>query len=171
MRHWFALSGAMLALLLAGCGGGGDAPSAGPSAPAPPPDRVGAAPPSSSGGSQKATAGSSFNKLFPNSGGGYERVFTQEKSGYAQADLMSGGKKLATLSISDTNANPSARSKFQSAGKQIAGCPAAEVGSGATAILVNNRYQVQIRSNAPTFSAQDREAWLQKFNLAGIAGL
>ncbi len=169
MRHWFTLSGATLALLLAGCGGGGDAPAAGPSAP--PPARAGAAPPSSSGGSQKTTAGSTFNRLFPNSGGGYERVFTQEKAGYAQADLMSGGKKLATLSISDTNANPSARSKFQAAGKQIAGYPAAEVGSGATAILVNDRYQVQIRSNAPTFSAQDREAWLQKFNLAGIAGL
>ena len=119
----------------------------------------------------KAVAGGSFNKLFPKDQDGYNRVFTQEKKGFAEALLRKGGKKLAIISISDVAANPAAISKYQQAGQQIAGYPAAPVGSQGTAILVGNRYQVQVRSMDASFTAAEREAWLGKFNLSGLNSL
>ena len=119
----------------------------------------------------KVVGGGSFNKMFPNDQGGYNRVFTQEKKGFAEAILTKGGKKVAVLSISDIAANPAAISKYQSSGKQIAGHPAAPVGSNGSAILIANRYQVQVRTFDPSFTAEDREAWLGKFNLRGLAAL
>lgn len=116
----------------------------------------------------EATAGSAFNKAFPKDGGGYDVVFTQEKDGFAQADLTKGGKRVATLSISDTAANPAARDKFKSTERKIGGFPAATVGSLGTAVLVRDRYQVQVRSLQPSFTAHDRETWLGKFDLARL---
>ncbi len=113
-------------------------------------------------------AGKTFNKLFPESADGFKVQFTQEKDGYAQADLLKGAKKLAQLSISDTEANPSARDKFKDATKKIGGHTAAAVGSMGTAILLSNRYQVQVRSTDPSFTAADREAWIEKFKLGEL---
>jgi len=116
--------------------------------------------------------GSSFNKLFPTSGtDGYKLVYTQEKKGFAQAEISKGGQKAATLSISDVAANPEATRKFQQGGRQIGGYPAADVGSQGTAVLVGNRFQVQVRSNSAAFSPSDREAWLTKFKLDDLARL
>ena len=64
-------------------------------------------------------AGKNFNKVFPVSADGFSVQFTQEKDGYAQADLLKGGKKLAQFSVSDTEANPTAHDKFKSSTKQI----------------------------------------------------
>ena len=119
----------------------------------------------------KVVGGGSFNKMFPNDQDGYNRVFTQEKKGFAEALLRKGGKKVAIISISDIAANPAALSKYQSSGQQIAGYPAAPVGSQGSAILVGNRYQVQVRTMDPSFTADDRAAWLSKFNLSGLAAL
>ena len=113
-------------------------------------------------------AGKTFNRLFPESGGGFTVQFTQEKAGYAQADLLKDGKKLAHFSISDTNSNPSAREKFKSSTRQLAGNPATAVGSLGTAILIADRYQVQVRSADPAFTVADREAWLLKFKLGAF---
>ncbi len=114
------------------------------------------------------SAGKTFNSAFPKPAAGLTVQFTQEKEGYSQADLLKDGKKLAQLSISDTNSNPSARDKFKPDARSIAGHPSASVGSMGTAILVANRYQVQVRSTDPSFSAQDREAWLNQFQLGGL---
>lgn len=113
--------------------------------------------------------GKAFNRLFPKDGDGFDVKFTQEKDGYAQADLLKGGKKMAQLSISDTNANPSARDKFNGVTKKLGGFPLAAVGSQGTAVLIANRYQVQVRSLDPAFSAAEREVWISKFNLGGLA--
>lgn len=112
--------------------------------------------------------GKNFNSAFPKSGGGLTVQFTQEKQGYAQADLLMDGKKMAQLSISDTNSNPSARDKFKPGARTIAGHPSAAVGSLGTAILVDNRYQVQVRSVDAGFTAQERESWLNQFQLGGL---
>lgn len=117
---------------------------------------------------KEATAGSSLNAAFPKSTGDFTVRFTQEKDGFSQAELLKGATKLATLSISDTAANPSARDKFKTSTKKIAGHPAAGVGAQGTALLVADRYQVQVRTLQPAFSASDREAWLEKFNLAAL---
>jgi hypothetical protein len=116
----------------------------------------------------EALPGSAFNKLFPQSGNGAKVTFTQEKKGFAQADLALQGTKVATLSISDTANNPNALGKFKNSSKTLDGHPMAQVGSKGTAILVADRFQVQIRSEDAGF---DREAWLREFDLAGLGGL
>ncbi len=119
----------------------------------------------------KAVAGGKLNKYFPSSSGGFDRVFAQEKSGFAEAKLNKGGKNVAMLSINDIAGNPSAGSKFQQSTKQIGGYPAVNQGANITAVLVANRYQVKVQSRDPSFTASDREAWLSKFNLGGLASV
>jgi hypothetical protein len=121
--------------------------------------------------SKDATQGAEFNKFFPAAGGGYERVYTQEKKGFAEAKLKKDGKDVAMLSINDTASTPDVATKYQGSGKQVAGYPAREIGKTQTAILVGDRYQVKVQSRDPSFTASDREAWLQKFNLQGLARL
>ncbi|MCT7950139.1 hypothetical protein NG798_10110 [Ancylothrix sp. C2] len=116
----------------------------------------------------KAVSGGSFNKYFPASSGGYTRVFSQEKAGFAEAKLNQGGKNVAVLSVNDLAANPTALSKYQTSNKTIAGYPAAVQGNG-TSVLVGGRYQVKVQSRDTSFTADDREDWLQKFNLSGIS--
>ena len=121
-----------------------------------------------------ATQGSNFNRFFPATQAGFERVYTQEKKGFAEAKLKKGGKDVAVLSISDTQgttggANPSA--KFQNSTLKIGGYPAVTQGKNSTALLVGDRYQVKISSRDATFTESDRQAWLKKFNLRGIEKL
>lgn len=116
-----------------------------------------------------ATQGSNFNRFFPGTQAGFERVYTQEKKGFAEAKLKKDGKDVAMLSISDTVSNPSAAAKFQKSTKEIAGYPALEIGKTQTAVLVGDRYQVKVLSRDQSFTASDREAWLKKFNLNGLA--
>jgi len=120
---------------------------------------------------KESTSGGSFNQFFPPSGGGYERVYTQEKKGFAEAKLKQDGKVLAMLAISDISNNPAAANKFQDSKTTIKGFPAVEQGATASAVLVNNRYQVKVLSREPDFDASDRQAWLAKFDLDGLAKL
>jgi hypothetical protein len=115
-----------------------------------------------------ATQGSNFNKFFPKGSNGYERIYTQEKKGTSQAKLKKDGKEVATLTIFDTKSSPATAAKFQQSTKKVAGYPATTLGSMQTSILVNNRYQVTVRSTDPSFN---REAWLQKFDLNGLSKL
>ena len=119
--------------------------------------------------SEAVTSGAKLNGVFPKSEVDYKLTFTQEKTGFAQADLSKGGMKVATLSVSDTEATPSARDKFKTSTKRIGEFPMAANGSQGTALLAGNRYQVQVRSLMPAFTEADREAWLQKFKLAQLA--
>jgi hypothetical protein len=120
---------------------------------------------------RSATQGSEFNEFFPKPGAGYERVFTQEKKGFAEAKLKKGGKDLAMLAISDTISLPSAAAKFQQSTVDIGGFPAVDVGTTQTAVLVDNRYQVKVLSRAPEFTRDDRVSWIQKFDLKGLSRL
>lgn len=120
---------------------------------------------------KNATQGAEFNKFFPKTGAGYNLVYAQEKKGFAEAKLKQDGKDVAMLAISDTISTPTTAAKFQQSTKTIAGYPAVELGKTQTAILVNNRYQVKALSRDPSFTPSDREAWLQKFDLRGLARL
>lgn len=121
--------------------------------------------------SSKPLAGGEFNKFFPAAGDGYTRVASQEKEGFAEYKLKKDGKDVAMLAVSDTVTNPEAAAKFQQSTREINGYPAIEQGSTATAVLVDNRFQVKVLSRNPSFTRTDRETWLQKFDFAGIAGL
>ena len=118
-----------------------------------------------------ATQGSEFNKFFPSPTGEYQRVYTQEKKGFAQAKLKKDGKDVALLSISDTSSIPGAAAKYSNSDKTIIGYPAVLTGNTRTSILVNNKYQVTVTSRDPSFTVSDREDWIERFNLRGLAQL
>lgn len=121
---------------------------------------------------KEAASGGSFNKYFPKTSGDYSLTYTQEKKGAAIAKLKKGGKDVAELSVTDTVNEPTARDKFKQSTKRIAGYPAATQGTTMTSILVADRFQVKVRSlPSSSFTQSDQEAWLQKFNLSGIASL
>ncbi|MBE9222276.1 hypothetical protein IQ215_06160 [Cyanobacterium stanieri LEGE 03274] len=121
--------------------------------------------------STDAEEGSSFNRFFPVSDESYERVFTQEKDGFVEAVLKESGQNVATLGVFDTISNPSAKDDFVDSQEQIGGYPLAQKGSRATAVLVADRFQVTVRSMDDSFTVADREAWLAKFDLNGLASL
>ncbi len=120
-----------------------------------------------------ALPGSAFNKFFPKPDKdlGFDVVYTQEKNGFAEAKLKQDGEEIATLSVSDTANNPSAVEKFKDTAERLAEYPIAAVGSKGTAILVADRFQVQVRSKSADFDEVDREHWLQEFDLDGLANL
>jgi hypothetical protein len=121
--------------------------------------------------SDAALPGSAFNAFFPDPQNEFERVYTQEKAGFAEAKLKQDGSEVAKLAISDTISTPAAAQKFADVSETIAGYPSLSIGSKQTAILVNDRFQVKVISVADSFTADDRSAWLQKFDLKGLSEL
>jgi hypothetical protein len=121
--------------------------------------------------SKEAMSGSEFNKMFPKPEGDFDVVYTQEKSGFAQAKLVKKGQDVATLSIFDTVSNPDAASEYKDTEEKFEGYPVREIGRNGTGLLVGDRYQVQVRSTDANFSKFDREDWLKKFDLANLARL
>jgi hypothetical protein len=120
---------------------------------------------------KKAEQGATFNKFFPNGVRGYEIVPAQEKKGFAEYKVNRDGKNVAVLSISDTTSVPAAAAKYQASTFKVGSYPAVDQGTTTTGILVNDRYQVKVASRDPSFTKDDRLAWLQKFDLKGIAQL
>ncbi len=137
-----------------------------------PPDRWGAAQEASSRSpgavSGEAVEGGEFNRFFPQVEAPWDIVFKQEKTGFAQASLHFEGREVAVLSVSDTKNNPDAAEKFNESQRRLEDMPVVAIGEQATAILVNDRYQVQIRSMDPVVGPQERDEWLTKFNLQAI---
>lgn len=119
----------------------------------------------------EAQSGGSFNQFFPASEGDYEVVPSQEKDGFAEYKLKQDGKTLAMLAISDTISLPAAAAKYSDATDRVAGYPAVNQGTTATGVLVADRYQVKVLSRDPEFTQADREIWLERFDLNGLAQL
>lgn len=117
---------------------------------------------------KEAIAGGEFNRFFPQVESPWDIVYKQEKSGFAQASLHQEGREVALLSVSDTVNNPEAKEKYQNSKLMIAGRPAVALGEQGTAILVNDRFQIQVRSMDPTFGSEERMEWLTKFDLDAI---
>jgi len=118
--------------------------------------------------SKQAVAGGEFNRFFPQVEAPWDIVFKQEKTGFAQASLQQDGREVAVLSVSDTLNNPEAAEKFKETKESFAGMPIAAVGEEGTALLVNDRFQVQVRSMDPLIGPEERREWLTKFNLQAI---
>jgi hypothetical protein len=115
--------------------------------------------------------GGDLNRFFPTVESPFDIVFKQEKQGFAQASLQKDGQELAVLSISDTTNTPEARDKYASSDQNLDGNPLAAAGSKGTAILVSDRYQVQVRSMDPSFGEEERLEWLRKFDLKSLRNL
>ncbi|USR91089.1 hypothetical protein NEA10_20055 [Phormidium yuhuli AB48] len=121
--------------------------------------------------SPQSLPGSAFNRFFPSASGEYERVYTQEKDGFAEAKLKRNGEDVAMLAISDTVNVPAAAERLRNSPNQIAGYPGATLGQTQTSILVADRFQVKVISRSADFTESDREAWLQRFDLQGLSRL
>jgi hypothetical protein len=120
---------------------------------------------------KKAVKGGTFNDFFPGDQGEYTVIPYQEKKGFAEYKLQRGDTTLAMLAISDTTSLPGAADKYTTATETLGGYPMVDQGTTATGLLVNGRYQVKVLSRDPAFSKADRIAWLQKFDLQGLAQL
>jgi hypothetical protein len=120
---------------------------------------------------KKAEKGGTFNQFFPGDQGDYQVIPYQEKKGFAEYKLQKGDQTLAMLTISDTTSLPTAAAKYSDATETVAGYPTVNQGTTATGLLVNDRYQVKVLSRDPSFTQADRVAWLQKFDLKGLAQL
>jgi hypothetical protein len=101
----------------------------------------------------------------------FEVVYTQEKIGFAEATLKEDGEDVATLAIFDTVSNPAAAGKYAESSEELEGYPLVAVGSNTNAILVADRFQVQVRSRSDEFTEDDRKEWLAEFDLDGLAAL
>jgi hypothetical protein len=109
----------------------------------------------------------SLNRFFPKDDqGGYKRVFTADKAGYAEAKLQKEGKDVATISIADSENLGAAKAKFEGAAEKVEGFPAVKVGNNQTSVLVKERYQVKVSS--PTLDHEARKAILATFDLKGL---
>lgn len=109
-----------------------------------------------------------FNKFFPKDGeGGYSRVFTADKEGFAEAKLQKDGKDAATISIADADQNPDAKSKFAAATEKLQGYPVTTLGKNQTSVLVKDRFQVKCSSQ--TLDHEARKAIIGTFDLKGLS--
>jgi hypothetical protein len=110
-----------------------------------------------------------FDLFFPKPEDGYEIVFQPENPGYAQASLHGeGDKELAVFSIFDTEKSPIVLARFERSEQKIGEHTVLSEESSLSA-LIAERYHVQVRSVAPNFGEAERQTWLEKFDLAGIA--
>ena len=117
-----------------------------------------------------AVSGEVLNKFFPKDEEGFDVVFTQEKEAFSQAKLNdSDGNELATLTITDALTNQKVLDNFKASQAMISGYPAINRGSKGTAVLVADRFQVQVRSKADSIGEPERAAWISKFDLDGLA--
>jgi hypothetical protein len=123
--------------------------------------------------SKEAVPGDKFNKFFPKTEGEWDLVYTMEKKGQAQAELKKGGKAVAQLAIFDTVSEPNVAEEYQDAKEKLNDkYPMIAKGKLGTAVLVGDRFQVQIRTlPGSNFEEAERKEWLGKFDLAGLATL
>jgi hypothetical protein len=123
--------------------------------------------------SKEAVPGDKLNKHFPKVEGEWDLVYTQEKQGMSQAELKKGGKALASLAIFDTVTDATVKDDYKDAKDKLDDkYPMIAKGKLGTAILVGDRFQVQVRTlPGADFEEAERKEWLKKFDLAGLATL
>ncbi len=121
--------------------------------------------------SKEALPGKDFNKFFPRAESPWDLTYKQEKQGTAIASLKKDGKEVATLTVFDTVSEPDVAKEYKESTQALAGCPLMAKGKQGTAVLVANRFQVQVRSTDNSFTEDDRKEWIKKFDLDGIANL
>jgi hypothetical protein len=125
--------------------------------------------------SKDALEGKEFNKFFPKAAAPFDLTYEQAKKGEALAELKKDGKRVAFLSITDSLNQPDLwETKYKDSKEKINGYPVGKSDSALeTAVLVADRFQVKVRTAPPpaVFSKADREEWIKKFDLDGLAKL
>lgn len=113
-------------------------------------------------------------KLLPtftpaSAGGATDRVDRPTKEGFAEVVYKKDKDDLATITITDTLGVPGVRDDYKDAKETAAGFPLKTSGYAKSAILVADRFQVQIQS--PRLKAPERKAWLEKMDLKALQAL
>jgi hypothetical protein len=125
--------------------------------------------------SKEALPGGTFNKFFPKAESPWDLTYKQEKQGTAIASLKKDGKEVATLTVFDTisekDSEQDVTKDYKESTEALAGYPFVAKGKMGSAVLVANRFQVQVRSTDRSFDEADRKEWLKKFDLDGLAKL
>ncbi len=121
--------------------------------------------------SKEALDGKAFNKFFPKVQAPWDLVYEQDKKGTAIANVKKDGKELAKLSVTDTISTPEAAEKYKTATEKRGGFPYLKTGSHEVGLLVDDRFQVKVKSMDDAFTLKDCDDWLEKFDLNGISKL
>jgi len=160
-RHFWAF-GALLALFLlsgGGCARRPQPPSSSP--PAAPPAPVTLVP------------AAELKKAVPRLPAPFQPVLFLERPGTVTYHVRKGGSLAATLSVRDLSGKDSVRrGLFQGAGQEVQGYPAVPTSmGGGLAVLVGDRFQVEVVSLSPSVGQKRRDAWLDAFDYARLAAL
>ena len=107
-----------------------------------------------------------FKKFFPKEEGGYTRVMTSEKEGFAEANLLKDGKDVAILTIVDANKLAYAKAKFEGSTEKLGDLPVLKIGGNQSSVLVKDRFQVKVTSQ--TLDHEARKAIIAMFDLKGL---
>jgi hypothetical protein len=102
-------------------------------------------------------------------GGATERVDRPTKEGVAEVVYKKGKDEIATITITDTIEIPAVREDYKDAKEKVDGFPLKTSGYAKSAILVADRFQVQIQSQR--LKAPERKAWLEKMDLKALQAL
>lgn len=107
--------------------------------------------------------------LSASAAGATERVDRPAKEGFAEAVYKKGKDDLATVTITDTAGVPAVRDDYQGLKETAAGYPLKTSGYTKSAVLVADRFQVQVLS--PRLKAPERKAWLEKMDLKALGAV
>jgi hypothetical protein len=101
--------------------------------------------------------------------GATERVDRPAKEGFAEAVYKKGKDDLATVTITDTAGVAAVRDDYKDVKETAAGFPLKTSGYTKSAVLVADRFQVQIQS--PRVKAPERKAWIEKMDLKALGAI
>lgn len=112
--------------------------------------------------------GDKLNPFFPKEAPfGTKLIFIDEKWGYSSAYFMQEKDIIAVMSILDSNSYLLAKSKFVNTEEKLFDYPLVYKGSNSQAVLVNNRFQINITHLKKDFQMDPKE-WLLKFDTEGL---
>lgn len=137
-------------------------------------------PPSSAGLAVRASAsaaaaamvdGAKLLAVFPPVGldGATAKTERPTKEGFAEVVYKKGDAEVATVTITDTSAVPAVRDDYKDAKEKVGDSPLKTSGNYKSAMLVADRFQVQIQSQR--LKAPQRQAWLEKVDVAALGKL
>lgn len=119
-------------------------------------------------GRPEIKAGAALNSFVPKEGAeGTKRIAVAEKEGFTHWKYQKDGKDLLMVYIVDTNNVPDSKTKYATATEKYETYPMTTLGKKQTSILVGDRYQVKLESEALDHEA--RKAWFKQCDLAGLA--
>lgn len=119
----------------------------------------------------KMVDGAKFKPFFPAVGmdGTTDKAERPPKEGMMEIAYKKGKDAVAVIVVTDTAGEPRVKDDYAGAKDTAGGYPLKTSGYFKSAILVADRYQVQITSQR--LKADQRKAWLEKMDLKGLAAL